>query len=266
MKSHNSVKEIRLLWPSVMLVSLFFAPVVSAENYPALLQWSQRVELSTPLSGVIRDVMVQPGEKVAKGTVLLQLDDQLLISRVKSAQANLRNQEEHYKEIQRELDRTTELYNRTLISEHELQVAKNNEAQAKAELEKARTAVVQSKSNMQYSQVRAPFNVLILERNAEPGKVISAELKPEALLIVAESDRMQAQLYVNESKLSSLSKGQAAQVHVNDKIYTATVKSIGLEPVMDKSGSDAARYAVTVEFSVTGKLLRAGQKANVDLP
>lgn len=266
MTSHNLVKKKRILWPNLMLASLCFSSAVWAENYPAVLQWSQRVELGTPLSGVIREVLVQPGEKVAKGTVLLQLDDQLLVSRVKSAQANLRNQEVHYKEIQRELDRTTELYNRTLISEHELQVAKNNEAQARAELEKARTALVQAKSNMQYSQVVAPFNVLVLERNAEPGKVISAELKPEALLIVAESDRMQAQLYVNESKLTTLSKGQSAQVHINDQTYTGTVRSIGMEPVDSKTSSDTARYAVTIDFPVSGKLLRAGQKASVDLP
>jgi len=266
MRNDNTVKFTRLLIQGFVVAELFAAQYVWAENYPAVLQWSQRVELGTPLSGVIKDVMVQPGEKVSKGAVLLQLDDQVLVSRVKSAQANLLNQEEHDKEMQRELQRTTELYNRTLISDHELQVARNNEIQAKAELEKIRTALVQAKHNLQYSQVRAPFNALILERNAEPGKVISAELKPEALLVVAAADRMLARIYVDEAKLSVLHKDLSAQVRVNEQSFSGTVKSISLEPLADKNSNTTARYAVEIEFPVTGKILRAGLKASVDLP
>ena len=248
------------------MAALFAAQFVWAETYSAVLQWSQRVELGTPLSGVIIDVRVQSGEKVAKGAVLVQLDDQVLLSRVASAQASLQHQEEHYKESQRELKRTTELYNRTLISDHDLQVAKNNEVQAKAEFEKARTALVQAKNNLQYSKVRAPFNALILERNAEVGKVISAELKPEALLVIAESDRMLARIYVDASKLGVLTKGQSAQVRVNDQSFSGTIKAISLEPTADKNSNNAARYAVDIEFSVSDKILRAGLKASVDLP
>lgn len=235
-----------------------------AEDYPAILQWAKRVELTTPVSGVIQTIRVEPGEKVAKGAVLVQLDDELFKSRVQASQATLRNQIAQHKEMQRELKRSQELYDRTLLSDHDLQVAKNNEAQARAELAKARAMAVQAKQNLTYSAVRAPFNALVLSRTAEPGKVISADLKPETLVIVAASDQMLARIWVSDKQVANIHNGMAAKVRVSGQEITGMVKSVAYEP--EPKGTDNARYAVDVEFPTTNLTLRAGQQASVSLP
>lgn len=260
---HNRQFVTRCLAGIAMLAACISA--VSAESFPATLQWAQRVELSTPVSGVIREVKVDVGERVSKGAILLQLDDEVFRSRLQSAQATHRNQEENYKEMQRELERSTELYNRTLLSDHELQQAKNSHSNAKADIERARAAAVQAKYNLQYSTIRAPFDAWVLARNAEPGKVVAAELKAETLLIVAAADRMLARTLVPESKLVNLRKGVLVKVLVAGQEITGAVKSIALEPEQ-KGATDAARYAVDVEFATGDKPLRAGQTATVILP
>ena len=53
------------------------APVAAATDLPASLDWGKRVELSTPVSGVIQNVPVKPGQRVEKDTVLLKLDQRL---------------------------------------------------------------------------------------------------------------------------------------------------------------------------------------------
>lgn len=247
-----------------VLVGLTCAPLLYAENFPAILQWSKRVELSTPVSGVIKTVSAEPGQKVDKGVVLVQLDDEVFKARVQATQATFHNQVEQHKEAERELKRAKELYDRTLLSEHDLQVAKNNESNARAELEKVRAAMVQAKQNLAYSSLRAPFNALVLARAAEPGKVISADLKPETLVTVAASDQMIARIWVNDTKVTSLHNGMTAKVRVNDQEIPGTVKSIAYEP--DAKTTDSARYAVDVEFLTANLTLRAGQQASVSLP
>ena len=46
-----------------------------AVDVAAVLQWSQRVELSAPVSGVVQAVQVDVGDQVKKGQTLLSLDN-----------------------------------------------------------------------------------------------------------------------------------------------------------------------------------------------
>jgi multidrug efflux pump subunit AcrA (membrane-fusion protein) len=42
-----------------------------AAGWPATLEWARRVELGVPVSGVVQEVTVAPGQRVAAGTVLV---------------------------------------------------------------------------------------------------------------------------------------------------------------------------------------------------
>lgn len=245
-------------------VNLLYAESIHAENYPATLNWSKRMELSIPISGVVKEVLVSPGDKVSKEAVLLRLDDSVFKAQLDSAQAALHSNDENLKEVQRELQRTTEMYNRTLLAEHDLQVAKNKWVQAKADRENARAALVLAKNNLHYSVIRAPFNAWVLSRNAELGSVIAATLKPETLFIIADADRMLARIWVGEATLPVLRIGNPATVRVNNQEFSATVRALGLEP--EPSSTAAVRYPIDVEFAVGDKVLRAGQQATVILP
>ena len=54
---------------------LGWAHTVVAADVPVVLYWSQRVELSPPVSGIVQTVNVEAGQQVKKGQVLLSLDN-----------------------------------------------------------------------------------------------------------------------------------------------------------------------------------------------
>ena len=235
-----------------------------AAQYDATLQWSKRVELGLPVSGVIQAVYADVGQKVAKGEKLLQLDDTVFKIRVKQASSTLKSQEEKYKEGERELNRAQQLYDRTVLSDHDLQVAKNNKVNDAAERDKAKAMLVNAQQDLKYSTLRAPFNALVLERHAQVGKVISARLKPETLFIVADADQMLARLNVSEAQLAQFKLGQAVKVLIGNEQSEGVIKAIGFEPVRDASNSTS--YPVDVEFKTSDRVLRAGQHVKVELP
>jgi RND family efflux transporter MFP subunit len=235
-----------------------------AAEFDATLQWAKRVELGVPVSGVIQAVYADVGQKVAKGDKLLQLDDAFFKVAVKQASSNLKSEEEQYKEAERELDRSQQLYDRTVLSDHELQVAKNNKVKAEAERDHAQAMLVKAKQTLKYSTLRAPFNALVLERHAQVGKVNAATLQPETLFIVVDADQMLARLYVSEAQLSLFKLGNAATVVVGGDRVAGTTKAIGFEPV--STGSEASHYPVDVEFNTADKVLRAGQHVKVEIP
>jgi len=104
-------------------VGMVFSSVLFADD-SAVLQWQRTVSMSTPVSGVVVKVEAQVGARVDKGQVLLKLDDRARIARVNALQAKLKSAKNNRDESIREMERTQELYDRTLISEHELQLAR----------------------------------------------------------------------------------------------------------------------------------------------
>ncbi|MHB9102018.1 MAG: efflux RND transporter periplasmic adaptor subunit, partial [Sulfuricella sp.] len=89
---------------------LWAAGAAWAESFPATLQWSQRVELSPRVSGIVREVGVNAGDRVRKGRSLLALDAAPYQARVAESRAAVARFTEETAEAQRDLVRTQELY------------------------------------------------------------------------------------------------------------------------------------------------------------
>ena len=109
----------RLLVTGVLLLPA----LTTAAQWEAQLQWVRTVSLSTPVSGVIATVSVDRGDRVSADQVLLQLEDSRQQAELAATEARLKQAENNREEAQRELERTQELYDRTLLSDHDLQVS-----------------------------------------------------------------------------------------------------------------------------------------------
>lgn len=246
------------------MVLWFGASAAAAAEVPAVLQWSQRVELSTPVSGVIQAVNVKPGERVRKGQVLLQLDDRNYVARTDEAAAAVTRQQEESSEAQRELKRVQELYDRTVISTSELDQAKLRQAKAAAQLREAQARHKQEAKNRADSVLRAPFDALVVARMAEPGQAVAAGLQPQALLVLAKAGEMIARAQVSEDLLNNLKVGGEVNVAVGQLRFHGKITMLGLEPAArDKSG--APLYALEVLFAPGENVLRAGAQASLIL-
>jgi multidrug efflux system membrane fusion protein len=245
-----------------LLVNLLMlgSTVVIAEEYDSTLLWSQRVELSTPVNGVVNEVFSQTGKIAAKGDVLVQIDPRSFKAKLKFAKANLKSADQNAQEAKRELDRQMDMYERTMLSDHDLQIAKNNHVSALALLQRAESELTQANLNLEYSAIRAPFNAIVIDTKAVKGQVVSSEISPPVLVVVAEARRMVARIYVIADKVSNFSLNQGATVKVAGKAFKGKIASIGMET--ENTRSD--HYRVDVVFDSNDEVLRAGQKAKVD--
>lgn len=245
----------------VFSLCLLYNPVVHAEEYEASLHWSKRVALSTPVNGVVQDVFAQGGKIVPRGEVLVQLDPRIFKADLSYARAVLKNSDEKSQEARRELERQTDMYDRTMLSEHELQVAKNNYTEAKSQFQQAKASLTRAKLNLEYSAIRAPFNAIVISTSAVKGQVVASAMTPPILVVIAEAKRMLARIYVPADKLASIALNQGAKVNVAGQIFLGNVTNIALEEDAGKAGY----YAVDVSFDTNEMILRAGQKGRVEL-
>jgi len=239
----------------------FFALATSAAaaDFPAVLDWSQRAVLSTPVSGVIDAVSVATGERVTAGQPLLQLDQRPFESALADASAQLRKHKLQRDEARRELERTRELYERTVISVHDLQLEEIAFAAAESDLTSAVTARDAASLQLEYSTLHAPFAGLVLALDVSAGMTVINTQQATPLVTLAQDRPMHALARIDAATLSGLAPGQAATVSVHGTRYAGRIGDIGAEP--DSGG----RYTLTVVFDPGERALRAGLPAAVEL-
>ena len=236
---------------------------VHAEEFDATLQWSRRVELSTPVSGVVVEVLAHAGQQVGKDQVLVRLDSKVREANLEQFKAQLARHTRLRDEAQRELDRSQELFNATLLSEHEMELARIGFDSAAAEFHKSKAALAQAESDLKYSEVRAPFDALVVQRYVEVGQTVVSQLQAQPLFAVAEAGQMVARSAVTLAQVRALKMEQAATVKTGGRSYEGRITQLGMEPVPKR---DESRYAVEVTFATKGVTLRAGEAARIVVP
>jgi RND family efflux transporter MFP subunit len=242
-----------------LLVTVTAFPAAAA-NVEALVQWSQRTELAMPVSGAVASVAVNAGERVARGQVLVALDDAPFLAAVQEAEALLARRKLERDEAARDARQAQELYDRTVLSTVELDNAKMKLARAEAGYKEARAALDRARYRQRVSTLRAPFDAVVLSRHAEPGQAIAAGLKPPVLLVIAAAGEYLAQARVSVERVSGLKVGQALSVVAGGKTYAAKIRAIAHEPAGGKEP-----YVLDAVFN-TADALHAGQSARIQLP
>jgi len=145
-------------------------------------------------------------------------------------------------------------------------MAKIGLSNAEVALQQARAEHVQAQINAERSRITAPFDAWVLERHVELGETIVSELNSKPILAIAEFGKMRVHAGISESELSEYTIGKMVTVTVGSNNYSGRVVSVGLElSQLYASSGSKSKYPVWVEFDTAGKLLRAGQKAEIDL-
>jgi len=244
----------------IALLPLLGCGSVIAQELTGVVQWAQRIELGTPQSGIIIDVPVTAGDRVKKGQLLVQLESRALQARVKKAEAEQSNLKKERDEAQRELDRAKELYDRTLLSNHDLEEAKIAFSSAVSRYQTATAALVEARLNLEQSAIHAPFDGVVLQRNAEVGQTVVSTLQSIPLVTVAATRQMRVQTEVSLAQINKLSVGQSVVVESGGTRMKGAISFIGLEPL---PGNGEPRYPLQVLFFTEGNVVRAGQPAKI---
>ncbi len=229
-----------------------------AAEYPAVLDWTQRVVLSSPASGIVTAVPAISGERVGQGQLLVQLDERPFKSAQREAEAQAHKHKLNRDEAERELQRTRELYERTVISVHDLQVQEIAFASAEADYASARAVLDAARLHLEYARIQAPFAGLVLEVAVAPGETVINAQQATPMVTLVQDRPMAARAQVAADAIGNLSPGQDATVKVAGKSYPGKIAQVGAEA--DESGN----YALRVTFEPGNSVLRAGLPARIE--
>ncbi len=173
----------------------------------------------------IEEVRVHAGQLVQQGEVLVVLDSSDLKTRIDQALAAERAAKARFDQAEIEQGRNERLRKRETIPQSELDKSSNELRASRAELERARRAVEESKILESFATIRAPFRGRVIDKKASAGETA---VPGQALLSMFDPDHMQLVAIVRESLALRLKVGQpiAARLDAFDYSCTATIDEI----------------------------------------
>ena len=239
---------------------MLVAPTLSAAEYNATVQWHRKVTLGTAVSGVIQDIPVAVGQRVAKDTVLLSLDLSAYQAKFNSAKASLDAAQNLSAEADLEMQRAEDYFDQDFSSRHELEMVRIAKSEALAKLKQAEAGFKAAEYDLRYAKILAPFDGWILQSRAEVGQVVVADDSAPQLLDFAAADQMRALASITLGVARSLKIGQSVSVLYGNAKLPGKVYSVGMES-SNKSG-----YPMQVVFETKGRRIPINTGVKIIIP
>lgn len=243
-------------------------------------QPTNKVDISSELSGTIRKVLVDYNGKVKVGQVLAELDTDKLNAAMESSKAKLaatrakvKNAEATLVEKKLGYDRKRSLAIKRITTALELEVSKAAYDRAIAGVDSAKADVNAAIADLKLNQttlaktcICSPIEGVVLKRNVEPGQTVASSLQAPVLFTIAEDlSKMEVQVDVDEADVGKVTKGQKAVFTVDaypGKSFAAKIKELHL-------GSEVVQGVVTYKAILSTDnselLLRPGMTATAEI-
>jgi HlyD family secretion protein len=226
----------------------------------------EKIEVSSQISAIIKEVLVDYNSSVKKGDVLARLDPATYESRLNQANAQLANTRANYNLVKLNADRIASLRERNLVSQQELDQAQAQLEQADAQLKIQNASVENAKVDLARCVIDAPIDGIVLDRQATVGKTVAASLNaPTLFILVTDLRKLQINAAIAEADVGSVREGQSVQFTVDafpNRRFDGTVAQIRNSPI---TSSNVVTYATIIDVRNDDLTLKPGMTANVSV-
>ncbi|MBI4961871.1 MAG: efflux RND transporter periplasmic adaptor subunit [Desulfomonile tiedjei] len=204
--------------------------VLNASGYVVA---QRKAAVASKATGRLQVLYVEEGKQVKENEVLGMLENKDLMANLEEARAALKVANAALKNAEAELHDATLNYNRQkslrgsgAVSEQALDAAEARykkavamEASANFGVHRAQASVNSSEVNLEYSFIRAPFDGVILTKNADVGEVVApfgASVNAKAAVVtMADMGSLMVEVDVSESSLEKVKPGGPTEIRLD---------------------------------------------------
>jgi HlyD family secretion protein len=245
----------------------------------------EEVKLTTEEIGRVTAIYVDEGQKVARGELVLQIDDQRLRAAVTQQQASVRMQEIaiqrqqlQVENLQTTWERVQGLHERKLINDDSFDTASNNLKIAevdlmssKESLEQARANLEQQEDRLSKTRVYSPIDGTVTTLDIKVGETAissSTNIPGSSLMTIANPASIHTEVNVDEADIANVTVGQSARV------YAIAYPDLPVEGVVDSiavsakvaEGQQGQSFAIKIRLLEPEKItLRPGMTCRAEI-
>lgn len=193
----------------------------------------RKAAVASKTTGRLVWIGVEEGSRVKKGQVIARLENEDVAAARSQSEANLAVAERRLDEARAELNDAEANFRRDrgllasgIISRTEHDASEARYKKATAGVEAARATIEASKAalkaadvSVEYTLIRAPFDAVVLTKNADIGDIITplgaAANAKAAVVTIADMDSLQVEADVSESNIAKVSINQPCEVQLD---------------------------------------------------
>jgi len=228
------------------------ASVLDATGYVTA---RRQATVSAKITGKVRTLLIEEGQRVAEGEVLATLDDAearaevaLRRAQVEAARAGLAEIQSGLANAEREFERQRELEEQKLISVSVLDATRTQAealrarlASQQSQVKVADEALLAAKVQLDNTIVRAPFAGVVTVKAAQPGEMISPISAGGGSIrtgigTIVDMDSLEIQVDVSEAYINRVQAGQPVEAVLNAyPEWRIPAEVIAIVPTADRS-------------------------------
>jgi len=217
--------------PAVVLAPVKKGVLNTTIAVPGELLPYQEVELYAKVNSYVKTLLVDVGSEVHKGQLLVILEAPEINSQLAGAQSRIKQQEANYFASKATYDR---LYNTSktpgTVSQNDLEQAEAKKNSDYANVEAAKSSYKEVAANLNYLEIRAPFDGVITSRNVNQGAYVGPGGKSsDPLFVLQDQKRLRLVVSVPEAYTGGITGKDQVSFSVQslpNKKFTAQIRRI----------------------------------------
>lgn len=227
-------------------------------NTFGVIEAAEEINLSIDFSGVIESLLVDEGQRIQKGQVLIKLDQEKLQLQFNQASEVTKRSKAALDEAFLTLERRQSLAENNTVSQEQLDNAKLAVSRAQAQYREAIAAQQLAKRELTDGQILSPVNGVVDIKHVEAGESIQPGT---SLLTLQAVDILRAKTWISEKDINLIRSGGSAQITLSGlpgKTFSGTIESIGVN-----GHPQTGNFPVKIIVTDASTVIRPGMTASI---
>lgn len=212
------------------------------QTYTGSIIADQKAMLSARITAQVADVLVDVGDSVKAGDILIRLDNLDLNARVRQNEQAIASAQAQLNIARKEHTRTQSLVSKKLVAQSKLDSALSTLQSAKANFKQAQASLDEATTTYGYSIIAAPFDGLITQKNVNKGDIASPGVN---MIAMYNPESMVMQAYVAASQRHQLALNQSWPVSLPEQQIQLNGHISEINP-----SSDANSRSIVVKLNI----------------
>lgn len=179
--------------------------ITMIDKYSATIRGRQDIDVYPQVGGTLQKLCVTEGQKVKKGQTLFIIDQVPFQAALNTAEAALKAAKAQEATAQLNYESRTRLFEQEVVSEFDLQTARNTLLSAKAAVAQAEAQVVNTRNSLSYTVVKSPADGVVGTLPYRQGTLVGSAM-PQPLTTVSDNSQMYVYFSITEAQLLKLTR------------------------------------------------------------
>ena len=245
--------------------------IVHKVNASGKIQPEEAVQITSTITGWITEITVMEGDTVEPGQHLISIDEKQIRPRYNNALSQVKSSEANLRKVQSQMERTESLFSQNLISKQELEQIEASYQIALSQSEQSNANLLSAEDELSKTRLTAPKYGIVTSITKEEGEMaVGGMFNPGVLMTVADLDRMEVEVDVNENDVVNIEIGDTSEIEIDaypDTIFYGVVSEIAHTAQSTNMGvqNQVTNFKVKVRMISVPDKIRPGMSSTVNI-